>query len=257
MTRQHNEMDLWSCCYADVKEIKYPLAILPWGATEPHNLHLPYLTDSLLAESLALDAATILQQNQGIRVMVLPAMTLGSQNPGQWNKPFCLHARYETQRAMLGDIVASLHRQGFSRLVILNGHGGNSFRNMIRDLAFEYPDFLIVVVNSFTIVPQQGYFEEQDDHAGEMETSLMMHYHPELVTLEHAGSGHTHPFAIQALNNHTAWIPRHWDRVSSDTGIGNPHRSTPEKGRRYAEAVTARLCEMLADLALTEDIYCK
>ena len=176
-------VDLTRCCYADLRGGTYRLAVLPWGATEPHNLHLPYLTDCLLAQSLAVDAAARLWRERRVRAVVLPPVTLGAQNPGQWDKPFCLHARYETQRAVLGDIVASLRRQGLSRLIVLNGHGGNSFRNMVRDLAFEYPDFLIAVSDSFGIVPQRDFFEERDDHAGEMETSLMMHYHPELVDI--------------------------------------------------------------------------
>ena len=103
---------------------------------------------------------------------------------------------------------------------------------MVRDLAFEYPDFLIAVSDSFGIVPQRDFFEERDDHAGEMETSLMMHYHPELVDIERAGDGRSEPFAVESLNDRTAWVPRDWNRVSEDTGIGNPlkrhlRRATP------------------------------
>lgn len=156
---------------------------------------------------------------------------------------------------MLGDIVASLRRQGLSRLIVLNGHGGNSFRNMVRDLAFEYPDFLIAVSDSFGIVPQRDFFEERDDHAGEMETSLMMHYHPELVDIERAGDGRSEPFAVESLNDRTAWVPRDWNRVSEDTGIGNPLKSSPEKGARYAEAVVDRLVRLFADLAAPDGIY--
>ena len=248
-------VDLTRCCYADLRGGTYRLAVLPWGATEPHNLHLPYLTDCLLAQSLAVDAAARLWRERRVRAVVLPPVTLGAQNPGQWDKPFCLHARYETQRAVLGDIVASLRRQGLSRLIVLNGHGGNSFRNMVRDLAFEYPDFLIAVSDSFGIVPQRDFFEERDDHAGEMETSLMMHYHPELVDIERAGDGRSEPFAVESLNDRTAWVPRDWTRVSEDTGIGNPLKSSPEKGARYAEAVVDRLVRLFADLAAPDGIY--
>ncbi|MDE5805912.1 MAG: creatininase family protein, partial [Paramuribaculum sp.] len=119
---------------------KYSIALLPWGATEPHNQHLPYLTDAILSHDIAVDAARLADEKFGIRAMVMPPVTLGSQNPGQRELPFCVHARYETQRAILTDIAASLRAQGLRRLLIVNGHGGNNFKNMIRDLAVDMPD---------------------------------------------------------------------------------------------------------------------
>ena len=79
-------VDLTRCCYADLRGGTYRLAVLPWGATEPHNLHLPYLTDCLLAQSLAVDAAARLWRERRVRAVVLPPVTLGAQNPGQWDK---------------------------------------------------------------------------------------------------------------------------------------------------------------------------
>lgn len=106
------------------------------------------------------------------------------------------------------DIVASLHAQGIRKLIIISGHGGNNFKGMIRDLAFVYPDFLILATDWFGIVPTKGYFEAAiDDHAGESETSAMMYYHPELVNLDEAGNGDSRPFAIASLNEKVAWAP--------------------------------------------------
>lgn len=58
-----------------------------------------------------------------------------------------------------------------------------------------------------------------------------MHYHPELVNLDEAGDGNYKKFASQMLNEKVAWIPRNWQNVSQDTGIGNPKKQVPEKGR--------------------------
>lgn len=187
--------------------------------------------------------------------MVLPVIPLGSQNPGQTDMPLCLHGRYETQKAILTDIVASLKKQGLIKLVIVNGHGGNSFKNMIRDLAVDYPDMTIVVVNWYEIIPQAGYFDCKDDHAGEMETSVMLHYHPELVLpLSEAGDGIAVPFAIEGLNDRTGWTPRNWAKTTKDTGVGNPKASTANKGQRYAEAVTDKISALLTELA-TKELY--
>ena len=237
------------------RQSKYAIALLPWGATEPHNQHLPYLTDAILSHDIAVDAAAIARDTYGIPAMVLPPVTMGSQNPGQRDQPFCIHARYNTQRAILTDIVASLHHQGMRKLVIINGHGGNNFKNMIRDLAVDYPDFLIATTEWFTIVPPNGFFEEKDDHAGELETSVMLHYHPERVNMALAGEGKSRPFALSSLNEKIAWTPRNWQKVTTDTGIGNPRKATPEKGERYARAVTEKLCRLLTELADASDIY--
>lgn len=235
--------------WGEVRRQRYDLAILPWGAMEPHNYHLPYLTDCILSYEIASDAAEAAFK-QGTTCMVLPPVFLGSQNAGQWNKPFCVHTRSETQKAILEDIVVSLRGQGLLTLVIVNGHGGNSFKSYVRDLAMTYPDFRIVVVDWFNAIPKKGFFEaDPDDHAGEQETSVMLHYHPELVSMEQAGDGSVTPGKIPALEEKVGWMPRHWDEVSTDTGIGNPKKSTAEKGKKYAEAVVKKIAQLLVELA--------
>ena len=247
--------DLSVTPYGKVKNETYEMAILPWGATEPHNMHLPYLTDCILSQQVALDAASKLYASTSKRVMVLPPVAMGAQNPGQRDLKFCIHYRYETQCAILADLVASLHHQGLRKLLIVNGHGGNSFKSMIRDLAVDYPDFLIASTEWYTIVPPTGFFEEKDDHAGELETSVMMHYCPELVNLSDAGSGSARPFALSSLNEKTAWVPRNWVKVTSDTGIGNPRKATAEKGKAYAEALVERIVKLLQELIEADDLY--
>ena len=251
----NENIDLTLSCYGKVKAITYDLAILPWGATEPHNQHLPYLTDCILSQAIALDAAQQAWKEHKVQCMVLPPIAMGSQNPGQRELPFCIHSRYETQKAILTDIVASLHHQKLKKLVIINGHGGNNFKNMIRDLAVDFPDFLIAATEWYTIIPPAGYFEEKDDHAGELETSVMLHYHPEWVELSRAGKGESKAFALASLNEKTAWVPRNWQKVTEDTGIGDPRKATAGKGKRYAAAVTAKLCRLFTELAQCNDIY--
>lgn len=249
----NKEIDLSVSNYGTVKGLKYDLAILPWGATEPHNHHLPYMTDCILSHDIAVDAAGQALTQSGVRCMVMPPVPFGAQNPGQSELSFCIHTRSSTQFAILEDIVASLRRQGMRKLVIVNGHGGNSFKGMIRDLAFACPDFLIAVVNWFEVVPTKGYFEAViDDHAGEQETSVMMHYHPELVNLSEAGSGESQSFAIDSLNKKVGWVPRHWDKATVDTGVGDPRKASAAKGERYVQEVVAKLAKMLEEVAAGE-----
>jgi len=254
MSSINKEIDLSVSNYGQTKSVDYDLVILPWGATEPHNYHLPYLTDSLLSHSISLDAAQTAKEKYNVRCMVMPPISFGSQNPGQRELKFCIHVRYETQKAILTDIVSSLYVQGFRRMILINAHGGNCFKNMIRDLAVEYPDFIIALSDLFAILPLKDYFEEIGDHANEFETSVIMHYHPELVDLNIAGDGKEKPFALQTLNEKVAWIPRNWQKISEDTGTGNPKKATAEKGKRFAQDLVEKYAKLFHELA-KGDLY--
>lgn len=253
MKNMYSIYDITTAKWGEVKKNdRYDMAILPWGATEPHNGHLPYCTDVLTSQAIAFEVAEQVGKS-GCNVMVLPGVPFGSQNPGQRELPFCIHTSQTTQAAILHDIVSSLEHQGIKRLLIINGHGGNSFKGFIRDLAVEKPDFLIASSEWFTFIPRKEYFEaDVDDHAGEQETSVMMHYYPDLVKMEYAGEGKSKAFAIEGLNRKVAWIPRNWGKVTSDTGIGNPLRSSAEKGKKYAAAVVAAYVRLVEDLCRKE-----
>lgn len=248
----NHQTDLSSARYFDTINQQYDYAVLPWGATEPHNYHLPYMTDCLLAYHISLDAVNMAYETQQIRGMVLPYVPFGSQNPGQFDMPFCLHTCYQTQYAILKDIAASLIRQQINKLFIVNGHGGNNFKNMVRDLSVDYPDFLIVTIDWFKVEPQESYFEIKDDHAGEQETSVLMHYRPDLVDLSVAGEGKYIPFHAKSLNEGIGWTPRNWKRVSPDTGTADPRLATAEKGERYAKAVVTKIVRLFSEVVKGE-----
>lgn len=243
--KQH---DLSVSNYGTARQLHYDVAILPWGATEPHNLNLPYLTDAILSHDVAVDAALLAKDLYGVNVMVMPPVALGAQNPGQRELPFCVHTRYATQYAVLRDIVESLYHQGIRRMLIINGHGGNTFKPMIRDLAVDFPDMLIAASEWFKVLPVKNYFDNPGDHADEVETSVMMHYHPELVDLSEAGDGHSRNWASESLRKGVAWIPRNWQKVSDDTGIGDPRSATADKGARYVADAVKVYAELLRDL---------
>ncbi len=230
-----------------VRVTSYELAVLPWGATEAHNLHLPYATDTMQCDSIAAAAARIAWDG-GTKVIVLPTVPFGV-NTGQIDIPLCLNMNPSTQAALLADIVGSLEVQGLRKLVILNGHGGNDFRQMIRELQ-AMTDVFICSLNWYQCVNPREYFLDAGDHAGELETSVMMHIAPHLVApLAEAGEGRARRFRIAGLREGWAWAPRHWTQVTTDTGVGNPVAATAEKGELYAAAVAERIGGFLAELA--------
>ncbi len=238
-----------------VKATAYEVAVLPWGATEAHNYHLPYGTDTIQCDRVAAEAARLAWE-RGARVVVLPTVPFGV-NTGQLDIELCLNMNPSTQAALLGDLVHALGEQGIRKLVVLNGHGANDFRQMIRELA-PHSDVFVCAVNWYTVVDPRGRFEDLGDHAGEIETSVMLALAPELVLpLSEAGPGAERRPKIRALRERWAWAPRPWTRVSDDTGIGNPSAATAEKGREYVEEVTRRIGDFLVDLAQAdlEDLY--
>jgi creatinine amidohydrolase len=238
-----------------VRDTAYELAVLPWGATEAHNRHLPYGTDTLETRWVAEEAARLAWE-AGARVVVLPAVPFGVQT-GMLDIPLCLNLNPSTQAAVLQDLAHSLSVQGIPRLLILNGHGGNHFRQMIRELQPRV-DVFLCVCHWYHAVDPRRYFEAPGDHAGELETSVMQHIAPEWVLpLSEAGAGRERRFRIEGLREGWVWAPRRWSEISSDTGVGDPGAASPEKGVRYLTAVTARLGTFLVELAAAapEDLY--
>ncbi len=236
--------------WSSVKEQEYQLAVLPWGATEAHNYHLPYGTDNYETESLVYEAARIAWE-AGDRVIVLPTIPFGV-NTGQRDIPMTMNLHPSTQQAILEDLVENLDGHGVERLLVANGHGGNDFKQMIREVGYQFPDMLIAACNWFQSVNKSEIFEHEGDHADEMETSLMLYTWPHLVRpLEEAGDGSSKRFSVEELNEKWAWTERKWTMATGDTGIGDPRSATPEKGERYFRAATEKLAALMCSMART------
>jgi creatinine amidohydrolase len=241
-----------------VKDTDYEVAVLPWGATEAHNYHLPYATDTIQCDYVAAESARRAWEQEA-KVIVLPTVPFGV-NTGQIDIKLDINMNPSTQAAVLRDVVDALSIQGIPKLLVLNGHGGNSFNQMIREIQIDYRDVFLCTTNWYQnkVVTRSNYFEKEADHAGEMETSVMMHVAPELVRpLSEAGDGKEHEFRIAGLREGWIWAQREWIEVTDDTGVGDPSLASPEKGERYLRAVTRKIGQFLVDLAAADpkDMY--
>lgn len=230
-----------------LKNEKFELAVLPWGATEAHNYHLPYSTDNIESDLIAAESARIAWEKGG-KVIVLPTIPYGV-NTGQRDIYMDISLNPSTQAAILGDIIDVLNFQGVHKLLIFNSHGGNDFKPMVRELGVKYPDMFISIANWYSALDKKKYFENQGDHADEMETSLMLYLRPELVLpSEKWGKGIEKKNLITAFSEGWVWTERKWSQITSDTGIGDPEASTTEKGEKYFHDVTQKIGNLMFEL---------
>lgn len=236
--------------YRTIAQTSFDIIALPWGATESHGYHLPYATDNIEIESIAAESARI-AWTVGARVAILPTIPFGVQT-GQLDLPFCINLNPSTQAAILHDILASLSPTGVKKFVLLNGHGGNDFRQILRELQPRHPGLFLSTLSWFGVDSGQSIFDIVGDHADERETSLMLHLCPDLVgPKERWGDGSTNDWTIAGLREKWAWAPREWTRATNDTGAGDPRAATAEKGARYFESITNRIANYFVDLANT------
>lgn len=242
--------------WKQVKDCKYEVAVLPMGATEAHNWHLPYGTDSIQNEYICAEAGRLAWEN-GAKVAILPNIPFGVQT-GQLDIPFCINMNPSTQMAVIEDVIDSLEGVGVPKLVLLNGHGGNDFRQMLRELQSRHERIFLSTVSWFQIPYPKDTFTLPGDHADERETSMMLHIKPDWVLpKEEWGPGTDNLWRLKAMREKWAWAQRAWTKATNDTGSGDPQHSTAEKGQRYLTHLTARLAEYLTELATidTEHLY--
>jgi creatinine amidohydrolase len=241
--------------YGHVKEFPYEVAVLPMGATEPHNLHLPYGTDTFEAQEISGRACEAAFQ-RGARVVQLPAIPYGTET-NLMSFPLAMNLNPSTLGAVITDLVDSLAKHGIRKLLILNSHGGNDFKPLLRELTGRTPVHLFLCdwFRGLTADVQKEIFESAGDHAGEMETALGLAYFPQLVALDpatgaiRADDGAVRPMRFDALNRGWVSITRPWHLLTTNTGSGNPHPATAEKGRQLMNVIVERLAAFLVELA--------
>jgi creatinine amidohydrolase len=242
--------------YAFVKEHSYEVAVLPLGATEPHNLHLPYGTDVFEANAVA-EQVCQEAHNRGANVVLLPTIPYGTET-NMRDFPLALNLNPTTLYAVVTDLIDSLVGSGIHKIVLLNGHGGNEMKPLLRELYGE-TEAELFLCNWYQILGDEyaNIFEQAEDHAGEMETSFAMAFFPELIGCHPDGSliadeGRVAPMQFEALRKGWVSITRPWHLLTTNAGSGNPHAATKEKGERLMKLIVDRLASFLVELSYAE-----
>lgn len=224
------------------------VAVLPVGAIEAHNLHLPEGQDFLHTSHVAA-AACKRAWEKCKSILCLPTIPYGV-DCNLMDFKFTIHVTQSTLDALLKDIIYSLKAHGIAKIVLINGHGGNDFVPLMRQLQCDAGvhiflcDWWRVGADKY-----QEIFEKEDDHAGEFETSVALALYPDLVEMEHAGTGIPRPFALTALKKGWVKTSRRFSRVNEYCASGDPGRASADKGHRYLELVVTRISDFLVELA--------
>lgn len=242
--------------YANTKHNHYEVAVLPLGATEPHNLHLPYGTDTLEGDVIGGHLCEAAHRS-GARVILLPTIPYGTET-NMRELPLALNLNPSTLNQMVTDLIESLVGSGIRKILLLNSHGGNDLKPLLRELAGK-TEAHVFLCNWYRALTDEyaRIFERPEDHAGEMETSIALAYFPHLVARNEDGSlaaddGATNRSRFQAVNEGWVSITRPWHLLTSNSGSGNPHAATPEKGRRMMDVLIDRVATFLVELSEAE-----
>jgi creatinine amidohydrolase len=238
--------------YGIVKATDIQVAVLPLGATEPHNLHLPYGTDvfeaSIVGEHLCAAAHA-----RGAKVVLLPTIPFGVET-NMREFPLAINVNPDTLNQFVRDVVLSLRHSGIDKIVLLNSHGGNEFKPLLRQMAGE--GIQLFLIDWFRVLNDiySTIFTHREDHAGEMETSFALAYFPHLVHRHADGSlaaddGATRATVFEAVNNGWVSITRPWHLLTTNSGSGYPHAATAEKGRQCMAVLVDRLAGFLVELS--------
>jgi creatinine amidohydrolase len=224
------------------------VAVLPLGATEPHNLHLPYGTDTFQVEVVA-ERACALAHGRGARVVMLPPLPYGTET-NQMRFPLAMNLNPSTVARVITDLVDSLAAHNVLKCVIVNGHGGNDLKWVLRELHRASPVHLFLC-NWYKVAADRygDLFEDAGDHAGEMETSMGLAHFTGLVAMGQADPGSTARTRFEAVNRGWVEITRPWHLLTTNSGAGDPRPATAEKGAALTELVTERLAAFLLELS--------
>jgi len=221
-------MELSAATWPEIRDCDSDLAVVPVGSTEQHGPHAPLGTDTLTATAVAEAGVEVYREQTGEDVPITPAIPVGVAAEHRafdgtlWVSP-------ETFRAYVRETVASLAHHGFGRVVIVNGHGGNT--NALREITGTISREDAAYAVAFT------WFDSIDTdaemgHGGPVETSLMSHLDREAIREDEL------PAAREGAGDGWGeWVAgvnlAHDSEEFTDNGVvGDPTAATAELGER-------------------------
>jgi creatinine amidohydrolase len=231
------------------------IAVLPVAATEQHGPHLPVATDTAIADGMIGEVLKRLPDD--LSILVLPTQAVGKSNE-HLRSPGTLTLSAETALRAWVEIGESLRRAGLRKLVMVNSHGGNVdvLSIVARELRVRF-EMLAVNCSWRRFGVPHGLYDDHETsvgiHAGDIETSLMLHFRPDLVRMDQAKNfapatiaiakefDHLRPTGVTAFG----WIAQD---LHADGAAGDASRASAAKGRATAEFQALEFIKLLRDV---------
>ena len=241
---EKNRLEIQHLTAADYHKNPFRKVILPLGSLESHGPHMPFATDTLTAWMLAREVAARVENTA-----VLPPVPYGMSEHYK-DFPFTISLKFETETAIIRDILESVWREGIRKVFILNGHDGNiaPIEAAARATKVDHPEMRIVSLGAWwetlrDLLPSD-FFEVWSGlgHGGEGELSMGLALFPELCRPELARG--TVPDRLPPYAE-VKWL---FKELTDSGASGDPTRATREKGIRMKEALVGALEELFMHL---------
>ena len=210
--------------------------IVPYGTVEAHGLHLPLKTDTLIIEEVAKAASQV------VDVFVAPALDYGVCT-STGSHPGTIGISTATLRAMTMDIVRDAFTKGLRNFVLISGHGGSLHGAAMKEageaLTSEIEEIKVAACSIYEILGPEGFALAEtkgDSHAGELETSAILHLAPELVKGSSPKEFPKLPKPIIVRDKLKFWPGAVW---------GDPNKADAKKGERLFEIMVERVVELV------------
>ena len=234
------------------------VAVLPVAAVEQHGPHLPLSVDAALLDGVIQAALPLLPAE--LPVLFLPPQQLGLSTEHR-SYPGTLTLSPSTLIALWTELGECVARAGIKKLLLLNGHGGNvSPMDIVARELRQRCGLLVYSASWFSLpLPDEvaGRFSAEEHrfgiHAGEIETSMMLHLAPQTVRMEHARHFHStsqdraarYVLLGNGKSAKLAWAMQDYHPAGA---VGNAAAATPENGRAVVQAAAAQLAVLLQEL---------
>jgi creatinine amidohydrolase len=224
--------------FEEIEALKPKIAILPVGAFEQHGPHLPMTTDTLIGVAIA---ERICQKTSSL---LLPPLTISCshEHHGFFGNLFISS---ETLGKFVREVIGSIKLSGIQQVAIINAHGGNYvLRNLAQELNLVEQQLLLWPTNqhwqtAIDFAEIESTIHE-DMHAGEIETSILLHLNPSLVRLDriqdHIATDRSY-LHLKGMKGYT-----------SSGVIGFPSRASSKKGELLLKSLVMSACKDLEDL---------
>ncbi len=250
-------MLLENLTWPEVKNLKVSekIVVFPLGSFEQHGHHLPLTTDTDIVTAVA----RAVESSRQDKILCLPTLWPGHSTHHLFF-PGTLSVSQMPYIELVRNLCRSIAKMGASKVFLLNGHGGNDvpLRAVVRELKSEFPKLTVVFASYWSLASDSIKATRESElgglgHACEMETSLMLHLHPEKVKMNLArrdGPKHEDQYRKSDMQyGRPIYFVNEFHEVSETGTIGHPDLASAEKGKTFFDGITRDVLKFVDEFA--------